>query len=219
MRKKPKKDKRKKTKKYLPQGNSTDNSDIDGKDKWEELLELRNKDKLTNSDDHENHNHLGEDGFFCNAPSSAYARVVLGSELGDKNMWSMEGVLAQCHIDEALRANNKFSSLCQTYKDHASGRKRCCRSWSPANYVAFLSNRTSCLGVTESDLSRVEVLLKRCSYYYNNHHLTEDCAENLNCQNHVPAECYAHNAMYHLLHYLMDIDFLPAGVSAITINP
>ena len=177
-------------------------------------MELSNKkNNLDSFHDHDNHTHLADDGFFCNAPSSAYARVVLGSVNGNKNMWTMEGVLAQCHIDEALRANAEFPSLCQTYTDHSTGKKKCCRSWSPANYVALLSNRTSCLGVTESDLGRVEILLKRCAYYYNTNHLTEDCAENLNCQRHVPAECYTHNALYHLLHYLLDVDFLPANVS------
>lgn len=124
----------------------------------------------------------------------------------------MEGVLAQCHIDAALRSNPGFISLCQTQSENGAGAQKCCRSWSPANFVALLSNRSSCLGVTESDLGRVEILLQRCAYFYHNLQLTPDCAEDLNCQKRVPVECYAHNAPYHLLHYLLDVDFISVNV-------
>lgn len=112
-----------------------------------------------------------------------------------------------------LRANPEFSAICETQADHGARSHKCCRSWSPANYVAFLSNRTSCLGVTEMDLIKVESLLKRCVYFYRNRHLTADCNEDFKCQKQVPPECYAHNAPYHLLHYLLDSDFIPQHVS------
>ncbi|XP_076175871.1 protein dispatched isoform X2 [Ptiloglossa arizonensis] len=207
IRKKPK-NKKKGEKKYQKQITRLEIDQIDAKDKWEKLIELKNKNRLDVVKDYKSQDHVDSESFFCNSPSSAYARVVIGRNSEDTNLWSMEGVLAQCHIDAELRSNSHFSSLCQMQMEHNGAGQKCCRSWSPANYVALLSNRSSCLGVTENDLSRVETLLQRCVYYYRNLHLTSNCAEDLNCQRHVPSECYMHNAAYHLLHYLLDTDFI-----------
>jgi len=133
-------------------------------------------------------------------------------DLEEKDLWSSDGILAQCHIDDVLRANAHFSSLCQVQESNAE-QKKCCRSWSPATYVALLSNRSSCLGVTENDLSSVKTLLQRCADYYHNHKLLPNCEEDYHCQKHVPSECYAKNAVYHLLHYLLDVNFIPSSVS------
>ena len=181
----------------------------ESKNKWEELRKLGRKDNLNSLEGHESHSN--SDGFFCNLPSSAYSRVVLSSGTEEKSLWSMEGVLAQCHIDAVLRSNPEFLSLCQTHTKYSAGIQKCCRSWSPANFVALLSNRSSCLGVTESDLGKVEILLRRCAYFYHNLQLTPDCAEDLNCQKRVPVECYTHNAPYHLLQYLLDLNFIPVN--------
>ncbi|OAD58699.1 Protein dispatched like protein 1, partial [Eufriesea mexicana] len=208
IRRKPK-NKKKGGKKYQKQINKGERADkVETKNKWEQLIELKNKNRLDMIKDYKSQEYIDNENFFCNLPSSAYARVVIGRNSEDTDLWSMEGVLAQCYIDGELRSNSHFPSLCQMQMEHNNTEQKCCRSWSPANYVALLSNRSSCLGVTETDLSRVETLLKRCVYFYQNRHLTSNCAEDLNCQRHVPTECYMHNAAYHLLHYLLDIDFI-----------
>ncbi|XP_018405326.1 PREDICTED: protein dispatched homolog 1 [Cyphomyrmex costatus] len=203
----------KKGKKHQTMLNNTDYKEANQEDKdtWEELLELKDKHIVEISD--KTQNHFDSDNFFCNLPTSSYARVVIAVDSEEKNfnLWSMEGILAQCHIDGVLRGNVHFPSLCQTEinRNDAADHK-CCRSWSPANYVALLSNRSSCLGVTENDLSRVKTLLQQCAYYYHNRQLTSNCAEDFNCQKHVPTECYMRNAAYHLLHYLLDVNFIPS---------
>lgn len=177
---------------------------------WKEDLRNKNRNADTVTND--------QDNFFCNLPTSSYARVVIGVESKDENLWSMEGILAQCHIDDVLRANSHFPSLCQTQTDvektenGGMAPQKCCRSWSPANYVAFLSNRSSCLGVTDNDLTKVKSLLQHCAYYYYNRQLSSNCAEDFNCLKHVPTECYARNAAYNLLHYLLEINFIPDHV-------
>ncbi|XP_012135069.1 protein dispatched isoform X1 [Megachile rotundata] len=211
IRKRPK-NKKKGGKKYQKEitSNKLKTNKVEGavKDKWEELIELKNRKTFDITKDYKDEDHIDTENFFCNLPSSAYARVIIGRNFEDTNLWSMEGVLAQCHIDAEIRSNPYFPSLCQTQGEYNNVPEKCCRSWSPANYVALLSNRSSCLGVTENDLNRVEILLQRCAYYYQNRRLTSNCAEDLNCQRHVPFECYMHNAAYHLLHYLLDIDFV-----------
>ncbi|KAL0111794.1 hypothetical protein PUN28_013169 [Cardiocondyla obscurior] len=209
LRKKPKGKNRKgkKPQKVLNNTEYTETSN-EKKDTWKELLELKNK--HTNIEDEKAQDHLDSDNFFCNLPTSAYARVVITVDTEEKNLWSMEGVLAQCHIDGVLRGNVHFSSLCQMQVNrNGVENHECCRSWSPANYVAFLSNRSSCLGVTENDLSRVKTLLQQCYRYYRNRQLLPNCAEDLNCRKRVPTECYMKNAVFHLLHYLLDVDFIP----------
>jgi len=216
LRKKPKNKNKRKGKKHRKVLNSTDYKEAseEEKDAWEELLELRDKHN-THTDIEDDKTQDLDSDFFCNLPTSSYARVVIAVDSEENNLWSMEGVLAQCHIDGVLRGNVHFPSLCQTQvnRNGVAGHK-CCRSWSPANYVALLSNRSSCLGVTESDLSRVKTLLQQCAHYYHSRLLLPNCAEDLNCQRHVPIECYTKDAAYHLLHYLLDVNFISNSVRA-----
>lgn len=220
LRKKPKGNKRKGKKQTML--NNTDYKEASDKEKdaWKELLELKDRHN-TDIEDEKTQDHLDSDNFFCNLPTSSYARVVIAVDSEEKNLnlWSMEGVLAQCHIDGVLRGNVHFPSLCQTQIKHDGvASHKCCRSWSPANYVALLSNRSSCLGVTENDLSRVKTLLQKCAYYYHNRQLLPNCAEDFNCQKHVPIECYMRNAVYHLLYYLLDVNFIPSSVRVLFFN-
>ena len=58
-------------------------------------------------------------------------------------------------------------------------------------------------------------LLKRCSRFYHSGELTADCLNNPRPCVRVPRECITHNAVYTILHYLTDHDFMsPRNVSA-----
>ncbi|XP_014475791.1 PREDICTED: protein dispatched isoform X2 [Dinoponera quadriceps] len=205
------KQKGKKKGKRKQQNDKNHNQTNDETKDAKELLGLGNKHRVNNlADNKKNKDHSNDDNFFCNLPTSSYARVVIGADSKETNLWSMEGISAQCHIDGALRANTHFTSLCQTQVERSGADPKCCRSWSPANYVALLSNRSSCLEVTENDLDRVKMLLEQCAYYYHNRQLLPNCAEDANCQRQVPRECYVRNAAYYLLHFLLDVDFIPS---------
>ncbi|XP_011863762.1 PREDICTED: protein dispatched-like [Vollenhovia emeryi] len=211
LRKKPKAKNKRRGKKHQTVSNNTDyvEASDEKKDTWKEIIEL--KSHSTNVDE-KTQDHLDSDNFFCNLPSPAYSRVVITVDSQDKDLWSMEGVLAMCHIDGMLRGNVHFPSLCQTQLErNGVESNKCCRSWSPANYVALLSNRTSCLGVTETDLSRVKTILHQCAYYYHNRKLSPNCEEEPSCRDDVPVDCYTRNAAYHLLHYLLDVNFIPSS--------
>lgn len=58
--------------------------------------------------------------------------------------------------------------------------------------------------------------MQSCSQYYHSLHLTQDCNENEYCQ--IPPECAEHNAVYNILHYLTDIEFLPENVRFYSCN-
>lgn len=67
-------------------------------------------------------------------------------------------------------------------------------------------------------MKKTRELLVDCAPYYHNLKLPEDCQEDkfsssLSCLN-VPARCTKDNAVYNIMHYLVDVDFLPPNVSA-----
>ncbi|KAF7993760.1 hypothetical protein HCN44_010355 [Aphidius gifuensis] len=80
-------------------------------DQWEELIKLNNKNTIVNINEHKTN--LLDDVYFCNSLNSNYARVVIGTDNDDKRLWSIEGVLAQCHIDAMLRKNKYFTLNCE----------------------------------------------------------------------------------------------------------
>lgn len=55
------------------------------------------------------------------------------------------------------------------------------------------------------DLADVQKLLLDCYEYYHSFKLSNDCV-NKKCQ--VPAECQQHNAVYNIIHFLADSDFI-----------
>ena len=56
-----------------------------------------------------------------------------------------------CDVDTAVREYPAFRDVC-VRKTHS---RDCCRSWSLPNYVALLSNRSSCHNITQDDVSKV----------------------------------------------------------------
>lgn len=56
----------------------------------------------------------------------------------------------------------------------------------------------------------VRTLLLDCYQYYHGFKLSNECIQS-HC--HVPNECAQHNAVYNILHYLTDIEFIKLNVS------
>lgn len=168
--------------------------------RWKTLHELL---KIKNQE--QDRSHVSNDGFFCGTPDERYSRVVVTSMDGS-NLFSYESMMAICHIERQLIQNNHFANLCDTIK-----KRRCCHPWSVANYVALLHNRTSCLAITEQDISSTLVLLRSCSSYYHNLQLTRDCSNGGYCE--TPVACTKHDAVFNILHYLTDISFLPPNMN------
>ena len=108
-----------------------------------------------------------------------------------------------------MRSHRKYQSLCQRTSDAA-----CCPSWTLGNYVAVLTNRSSCLRITERDVTHTLRVLRSCAKFYHNGTLGPDCwdmttrrKDQLKCAN-VPRKCTKYNAVYQILHFLVDKDFL-----------
>lgn len=106
-----------------------------------------------------------------------------------------------------IRSHAHFGALCQR-----TAANECCPSWSLGNYVAVLSNRSSCLDTTQADATRTLALLRTCALHYHRGTLVPACLGSgpdkpLSCAQ-IPAKCSQTSAVYQLLHFLLDRDFL-----------
>nr|XP_057946457.1 protein dispatched homolog 1 [Doryrhamphus excisus]XP_057946465.1 protein dispatched homolog 1 [Doryrhamphus excisus]XP_057946475.1 protein dispatched homolog 1 [Doryrhamphus excisus]XP_057946484.1 protein dispatched homolog 1 [Doryrhamphus excisus]XP_057946491.1 protein dispatched homolog 1 [Doryrhamphus excisus]XP_057946501.1 protein dispatched homolog 1 [Doryrhamphus excisus]XP_057946507.1 protein dispatched homolog 1 [Doryrhamphus excisus] len=149
--------------------------------------------------------------FFCDVPGASYARLVFSSAEG-KNLWSVQAIKSMCNLDNTrVRSHRDYWSLCQRTNDAS-----CCPSWTLGNYIAVLANRSSCQVITERDVSHTLKILRSCAKYYHNGTLGPDCwdmtlkrKDQLKCGN-VPRKCTKYNAVYQIMHFLVDKDFLSA---------
>lgn len=62
-----------------------------------------------------------------------------------------------------------------------------------------------------TDVDLVLTVLKNCYEYYHSMKLSNDCINN-KCR--VPTACLKHNAVYNILHFLVDINFIKVNVSS-----
>ncbi|XP_028295709.1 protein dispatched homolog 1 [Gouania willdenowi] len=147
--------------------------------------------------------------FFCDVPGDRYSRLVFTSAEG-KNLWTIQAIKSMCNLDNTrVRSHRDYWSLCQRTND-----KSCCPSWTLGNYIAVLTNRSSCQKITERDVSHTLKILRSCAKYYHNGTLGPDCwdvvlrrKDQLKCSS-VPRKCIKYNAVYQILHFLVDKDFL-----------
>ncbi|XP_058881279.1 protein dispatched homolog 1-like isoform X2 [Acipenser ruthenus] len=150
-----------------------------------------------------------KDSFFCDVPDDRYSRVVFTSAEG-KNLWSIQAIKSMCNLDNArVRSHPQYRNLCQRTTNES-----CCPSWTLGNYIAILNNRSSCQKITERDVSHTLKILRSCAKYYHNSTLGPDCwdmatrkKDQLKCTN-VPRKCTKYNAVYQILHFVVDKDFL-----------
>lgn len=142
--------------------------------------------------------------YFCSDPSRSHGHVVLGPRVPGANLFTLEALLSVCRIDlDVLRRPASLRPICERI-----GPRSCCSSWSIPHFVAVLHNRSSCLDITASDVQEVLERLESCAPHYHSMKLSHDCASGAPLCRGVPAECIEHNAVYTILHYLADVDFL-----------
>uniref|UniRef100_A0A8C3WSQ2 Protein dispatched homolog 1 n=1 Tax=Catagonus wagneri TaxID=51154 RepID=A0A8C3WSQ2_9CETA len=150
-----------------------------------------------------------KDSFFCDVPSDRYSRMVFTSA-GGETLWNLPAIKSMCNVDNSrIRSHPRFGDLCQR-----TTAASCCPSWTLGNYIAILNNRSSCQKIVERDVSHTLKLLRTCAKHYRNGTLAPDCwdaaarrKDQLKCSG-VPRKCTKYNAVYQILHYLVDKDFL-----------
>lgn len=112
-------------------------------------------------------------------------------------------------MSSQVRSHPQYWSLCQRATSAT-----CCPSWTLGNYIAVLTNKSSCQKISERDVSLTLKVLRSCAKYYYNGTLGPECwdvntrrKDQFKCAS-VPRKCTKYNAVYHILHFLVDKDFL-----------
>ncbi|XP_018325648.1 protein dispatched isoform X2 [Agrilus planipennis] len=165
---------------------------------WEALRKIAIRERTTEKSTvvHEH-----SEDFFCGAPDEGYVHFVVESKDGS-DLFSYNSLRTLCRLEHEFIEVPEYKSYCQpsSLKKHS----KCCRPWSLGNYIAQLHNRTTCLGITEEDVIKSKLLVKRCSHYFHTLNLAPDCSQK-SCF--VPAECVQYDAVYNILNYLVSISF------------
>uniref|UniRef100_A0A1B0DL98 Uncharacterized protein n=1 Tax=Phlebotomus papatasi TaxID=29031 RepID=A0A1B0DL98_PHLPP len=147
--------------------------------------------------------HTTSDGFFCESPNKEYSHFVMRriNHQLNESLFERNALLAMCDLEQVIVGTNLYNDLCQ--RELTS--QHCCRPWSIPNYVALLTNKSTCFDIEDEDVGSVKNLLLDCFPFYHSLKLSNDCTQ-FKCN--VPPECTQFNAVYNILHYLADVDFL-----------
>ncbi|MEE6491909.1 hypothetical protein FKM82_016420 [Ascaphus truei] len=195
----------KKTLSVYPYGekNSLDDMDLSSRNErsFHSRAETRSRRMVEQED--------GVDSFFCGSPAKSYAQLVFMSKTAG-SLWNLQAIQSMCRMEkEKIRSHPSFADLCER-----SDTKECCPSWSLGNYIAVLYNRTSCMEITQTDISHTLALLRSCAPDYHRGALTPSCVgtrsereKHSQCAK-VPEKCTRSSAVYLMLHFLVDRDFL-----------
>ena len=143
-------------------------------------------------------------------------KMVFASKVSGRDIFNADSLKAVCRMEEkVVRKTRGFKSNC--FKRNISYNtvriRECCPSWSVGNYIAALSGRSSCQEISSLDVTDVLSLLKKCAPLFNNATLKENCwnfryhTAYPVCQT-LPLECVRYNAVYNILYYLTDKNFL-----------
>ncbi|KAM4663556.1 protein dispatched homolog 2 [Discoglossus pictus] len=188
-----------------PHGEKSSLDDLDLSRRNEELFQIRSETRHRRMVEHED----GVDGFFCGPPAKDYSQLVFMSKTAG-SLWNLQAIQSMCRIEkEKIWSHPSFADLCER-----GDNKECCPSWSLGNYIAVLYNRSSCMDITQMDISHTLALLRSCAPDYHRGTLTPSCIgsrsereKHSQCAK-VPEKCTRSSAVYQLLHFLVDKDFL-----------
>ncbi|KAM6973215.1 protein dispatched homolog 2 [Aplochiton taeniatus] len=155
-----------------------------------------------------------QDNFLCDVPDERLVQLVFRSG-NSTSLWSLEAIHSMCEMEQArIRSQAHFQELCQQHvrveADGVVSRGGCCPSWSLGNYLAVLSNASSCLSLTSKQVSESLSLLRYCAPYYHHGSLVGACVKRPkhgHCAS-VPSRCKHSRVVFHILHFLVDKDFL-----------
>lgn len=149
-----------------------------------------------------------DDQHFCGSLADVYGRAVFAPVDQNSSLFSPVAVLSMCRLQRRLTRSEQYSSTCQ----RRTGSTECCRVWSLTEYLVLLANVSSCHQLRRVDMTHVQRILGRCQRYYDNGLLSAECGNVGECAD-VPSECTQHsNAVYNLLHFLLDRGFVESGV-------
>lgn len=110
----------------------------------------------------------------------------------EHTLWNTPAIRDLCFIESGFFDTSKYIN-------------KECGPVSLGHQIALLRDK-HCSSINDIDVREILSLLLNCSYYYNIGILTEDCTPDT-CSD-IPALCMKHTAVYRILHFLTDKDFM-----------
>ncbi|XP_072163926.1 protein dispatched homolog 1-like [Diadema setosum] len=149
----------------------------------------------------------------CGNPAPNGFRIVFQQSSSQSRLLTPESLISMCrHDDVIVRKTTHFQAACAL-----DGQGSCCATWSVANYVALLANKSSCYHITQGDVNHVNKLLLRCAPFYSSGQLRAGCSTSRNCVG-IPLECTEWDAIYSIFFYLTPSEFDSDAVNEGAIN-
>ncbi|XP_060515797.1 protein dispatched [Cylas formicarius] len=145
---------------------------------------------------------LNIDNFFCGPPDPKYAHFVITSK-NSTDLFTLDFLLSLCRLEHIFTELKYYNEFCiQNLQNN-----RCCKPWSLPNYIAILNQKTSCLTLTEQDVTETKRLLIKCAHYFHNLELNSNCFQKSGCD--ASIECMRHDAAFNIMNFLTSTNFLP----------
>ncbi|XP_073987713.1 RND transporter family member dispatched isoform X1 [Rhodnius prolixus] len=173
--------------------NFSNSSPVTEDEDWETLISRLDSDHRSSHQHH--HHHQSESEYFCSNPAAEYGRIVVtGSDRVD--LFAVSSLLTMCRLESLITTPDLYKSICAT----TSVDQKLCKPWSLPNYITMISNKTTCLDITEEDVDKVKKLLEYCRHY-----------KDLSCVNWIlemPTICDKCRHMFDLIQYILDYEFV-----------
>ncbi|GFO13195.1 protein dispatched homolog 1 [Plakobranchus ocellatus] len=159
----------------------------------------------------------------CDKLDKRFSRLIVTSAR-HRSLFNQEDLRAMCHLETIyLRSWPGYRNICLKYERYP----QCCPAISLAYYVALLAGRDSCKDITPQDVTSVHAILSECAPFYHNSSLGQLCGntgeDKFNRHQRppracrvIPEKCSKHNAVYNILHYLSDSNFMHPDTSSYT---
>lgn len=133
-----------------------------------------------------------------------------------EDLMTAKNLRAVCRLEKkVIKDFAEYERKCYKRNITRSGvtKEECCPSWSIGNYVASIRGKASCDDIDDDDVLHMVKRLQKCSDVFNNESLKENCWNFDHgvlypyCKG-IPVDCIQYNAVFNILYYLSDKDFL-----------
>ncbi|CAG2110302.1 unnamed protein product, partial [Medioppia subpectinata] len=191
--------------------NESKNSTILDEEELKDIEDMESKPFSSRS-----HN-LKNNETFCGPILEDYVQFVVESD-AQNDLFSVKSIKTLCQMDtELLQMKSNVGKKLFEDKCEIRSSGQCCKSWSFHNYITLLAHKKSCDDIDERDIISAKRLLISCAPYYHNLTLNNDCfREPMLCPK-APKHCFqSENAVFNIMHYLVDKDFLSPNSANVT---
>ena len=118
-------------------------------------------------------------------------------------MLNTKNMIDVCRLQKSVMEENPLYS--EEVQKNYNGKS--CPSFSIPNYIALLGNRSSCLEITDSDVSHFQALLNACAKSFSDGSLKTCLTNSSTCTNLAPSCAKSARIIYYTFHFLSDTGF------------